>query len=251
MGLCKVSNVTMCWVPCFTMNDMPSAGPFAEWLEGWQEWVDREDIVEGTPYLLSPEFEYDVELNAFFRSSLMEGRPQNTLEAYVRDMAGFFTFLWTARGGKGWRDADEDDHLAYRAWRVLGLRRAGATWGREVATVNVFYEWAVERGLVAVNPIPQRAARARPVQAGGSRRSRAEGTTPATGPHNARAGTLALESLGVAAREFTAMVPGGCPVESGGEVLAIWFRAVRAVRKGPGGDRRVAVDRRQQVRLGQ
>jgi site-specific recombinase XerD len=168
------------------MHDMPSAGPFAEWLEGWQEWVDREDIVEGTPFLLSPEFEYDVEMNDFFRSSLMEGRPQNTLDAYVRDMAGFFTFLWTARGGKGWRDADEDDHLAYRAWRVLRLRRAGATWGREVATVNVFYEWAVERGLVAVNPIPQRAARARPVQARGSRLARAGGTTPATGPHNAR-----------------------------------------------------------------
>jgi hypothetical protein len=65
VGLCKVSNVTMCWVPCFTMHDMPSAWPFAEWLEGWQEWVDREDIVEGTPYLLSPEFEHDVELNTF------------------------------------------------------------------------------------------------------------------------------------------------------------------------------------------
>jgi hypothetical protein len=37
----------------------------------------------------------------------------------------------------------------------------GSTWGREVATVNAFYRWAIESGLVEQNPILQRPVRNR------------------------------------------------------------------------------------------
>lgn len=172
------------WRVCFTRRDLPDGAKFGEWLEDWDDWLDQADIVEDTPYLLSPTFEYDVELNTYFHSPLMQGKPWNTLAAHARDMAGFFTFLWTARDQRGWRDATEADHLAYKAWRNQELRRAGSTWGREVATVNTFYEWAWRAGFGPVNPIPQRAARQRP--AGASGRTVAGATTPATAPHHAR-----------------------------------------------------------------
>ncbi|WP_428837560.1 site-specific integrase [Streptomyces olivaceiscleroticus] len=67
---------------------------------------------------------------------------------YARDLAAFLAFLWSARGRKGWRDAVEEDHLAYLVWRrrdADGPRVAGATWNREVAGVDAFYRGAVRR----------------------------------------------------------------------------------------------------------
>lgn len=169
---------------CFTRRESPKTDAFTQWREDWEDWFEQSGIVEGTPYLLAPDFDYDVELNSFFSSGHMHGRPQNTLNAYARDMAGFFTFLWQARGRKGWRNAELDDHLAYKAWRTRELGCSGSTWGREVATVNAFYTWAVREDLVRVHPVPQRARRPAP---GGLRSGAAqEGSTPATAPHNAR-----------------------------------------------------------------
>jgi site-specific recombinase XerD len=171
------------WYVCFTRRELPDRLEFREWLADWGNWLDAQDIAEDTPFLLSPTFDYDVGLNAFFLSPKMQGAAQNTLDAYARDMAGFFTFLWTARDRTLWRDATEADHLAYRTWRIRELARAGSTWGREVATVNAFYEWAWAAGQVALNPIPQRASKPRPTGAVGAR---AAGRTPATAPHNTR-----------------------------------------------------------------
>ncbi|MCK9873922.1 site-specific integrase [Nocardiopsis dassonvillei] len=140
--------------------------------------------MEDTPYLLAPDFSYDTELNTYFTSGPLHGRPKNTLDAYARDMAGFFTFLWQARGRKGWRNAEPADHLAYKAWRTQELGRSGSTWGREVATVNAFYTWAFREDLVRANPIPQRTRR--PAPNGMRGRAADQGTTPATAPHNAR-----------------------------------------------------------------
>ncbi|GAB2994103.1 hypothetical protein [Saccharothrix stipae] len=89
------------WHVCFARRDLPDRPVFQEHIEDWEEWLDGAGIIEGTPFLLSPSFEYDVELNSFFLSEDMQGRPQNTLDAYVRDLAGFFTFLWVARGRRG------------------------------------------------------------------------------------------------------------------------------------------------------
>ncbi|OBI78313.1 hypothetical protein A5664_18025 [Mycolicibacterium fortuitum] len=163
---------------------MPYRPEFEAWLNGWQDWLDHAEVAVGTPYLLSPAFEYDTELNSFFRSSVMLHRPENSLAAYARDMAAFFTFLWVARDRKSWRAALEADHLAYKSWRTKELHCSGSTWGREVATVNVFYKWALQEGICPANPIPQRAARLRPRGRLGSAAS--EVSVPATGPHHAR-----------------------------------------------------------------
>jgi hypothetical protein len=130
-------------------------------------------------------FDYDVDMNGYFHSGGMVGAPFNTQVAYARDMASFFTFLWRGRGGRGWRDAEEEDHLAYFRWRRGGECRprvAGSTWSREVTAVSQFYAWAVARGLAAVNPVPRRSRRAPLPGAVGSTATAA----PATLPHDVR-----------------------------------------------------------------
>jgi integrase family protein with SAM-like domain len=106
-------------------------------------WLDQQGIVSGTPFLLSPGFKYDFELNAFFRSWQITSMRPASQAAYARDLARFLTFLSVGRGGRDWRDATEDDHLAFHAWRrrdPAGPTTAGATWDREVAAVQHVFE---------------------------------------------------------------------------------------------------------------
>jgi hypothetical protein len=138
---------------------------------------------------MSPRFEYDVELNAFFRSAAMVGDAWNTQAGYARDLMAFLNFLWGSRGGKSWRDATEADHVAYLTWRrkdERGPRIADSTWDREVAAVNRFYRWQIRAGHLRENPLPQRERRAIPVDAGRGRSGEtASDETPATYSHGA------------------------------------------------------------------
>jgi hypothetical protein len=181
------------WRVCFTRRDLPGPAvprPFAEQLPGdLGSWLDAVGIPDGTPFLLSPLFEYDVTLNGFFHGPQMVIAPPNTQAGYARDIARFMTFMSLARGGKSWRAATENDHLAYLAWRrrdPAGPLVAGSTWDREVAAVNQFYDWAVRHGYLVDNPVPQRQRRRAPVEAGRpTSRSVPVGTTPATYSHDA------------------------------------------------------------------
>lgn len=172
-------------------------------------------IPVGTPYLLSPELEYDVQLNAFFYSNEMLSSRMATRVGYANDVAQFFTFLSNNRAERGWRDANESDHLAYFKWRreeAAGPRVSFATWDREVAAVNRFYVWQLKQGAVRELPIPQRDRRPAP-----GRRSagRALGTTPATRTHGGSEGRVSWlpsnsyrQWRDVGVRGYT---PGGLP----------------------------------------
>jgi site-specific recombinase XerD len=119
-----------------------------------------EDPFPGSPFLLSPSFEYDVDLNSYFRNPSFVTMSPISQQGYARNIAAFLSFLTSARSGISWRDANEDDHVAYLVWRrrdASGPRVSGATWNREVAAVNNFYRWAVRKGFVAANPIPHHA----------------------------------------------------------------------------------------------
>lgn len=143
----------------------------------------------GTPYLLSPEYVYDVELNEFFQDVRMLAGASNTQIGYARDIAGFLTFLWSSRGKRSWRDASEFDHLAYLYWRRSdpdGPRVAASTWNREVAAVNRLYQWAVRVGYLQSSPIPQTSRRPPPVEAGWASRRSQDEQRPATYSHGAR-----------------------------------------------------------------
>ncbi|WP_136031802.1 MULTISPECIES: tyrosine-type recombinase/integrase [unclassified Microbacterium] len=143
-------------------------------------------IPVGTPYLVSPDFEYDAELNDFFHSANMLGSRMSTRVGYASNLAAFLNFLHVNRGGKNWRDATPEDHEAYFGWRREdpdGPRVGASTWDREVAAVNRYYAWQVARGSILENPIPQRQRRAFRQRAGHLLDG---GTAPATRSHGAR-----------------------------------------------------------------
>jgi hypothetical protein len=156
---------------------------------GVADWLDSEGIEDGVPFLISPDGRYDIDLNAYF---LLHPAPENTLAATAYDLASFLTFLWhhrQPRGKRSWRDATPDDRAAYHRWRRVDERGPGvkgSTWGREVATVNSFYQWALESGFVEQNPILQRPARDRRW-----RRSPEGGLTPAEAPKDGHREDLA------------------------------------------------------------
>lgn len=133
--------------------------------EHWDldQWLDDHEVLDGSPYLIDPHGQFDVELNSYFMQSL-EAEPRDTQAAVAYDLKRFVAFLWDNRGGKLWRDATPDDRAAFRHWRLLdsrGPRVDMVTWDREVATVNRFYRWAVRKRYVASNPIVQRESRSR------------------------------------------------------------------------------------------
>ena len=99
----------------------------------WTKWRQAAAIPERTPFLLSPTFEYDVDLNGFFLSGEMLGRAWNTQNGYARDLKAFLSFLWRNRNRSTWRDVTADDHLAYLVWRRTdpdGPRIDDSTWDR-------------------------------------------------------------------------------------------------------------------------
>ena len=182
------------WQVRLTPARLPSPGKphsFVADLPGgeWGDWLVQSGLRPGTPYLLSPDYVYDVELNEFFQDVRMLASASNTQVGYARDIAGFLTFLWSSRGKRSWRDASESDHLAYLYWRRSdpdGPRVAASTWNREVAAVNRLYRWAVHVGYLQSSPIPQRSRRPTPVEAGWASRRSQDEQRPATYSHSAR-----------------------------------------------------------------
>ncbi|MDM4783287.1 MULTISPECIES: site-specific integrase [unclassified Micromonospora] len=154
----------------------------------WPGWLAQSGVEPGTPFLVSPSFEFDVVLNGFFQEPAMRAAAATTQSGYARNVAAFLSFLWSARGGRSWRDATEDDHVAYLVWRrrdADGPRVAGATWDREVAAVNRFYRWAVRRGHVQHNPVPQVSRRPTGLGTGWARARTLDEQRPATYSHDA------------------------------------------------------------------
>nr|BEK71434.1 site-specific integrase [Kitasatospora purpeofusca] len=157
------------WSVHYTCRDLPQLDELPWFLRGvpddYEVWLDEAAIPDGVPYLLSPLFEYDVDLNEYFlRADLVEA-PLNSNANRARAMAGFFTFLWRSRGRKGWRQATEADHLAYRHWRrrdMKGPQVDGGTWNAETSHINAFYLWANGVHLVGSSPVPLRDRRPAP-----------------------------------------------------------------------------------------
>jgi site-specific recombinase XerD len=178
---------TMAWQVRFTRRHLRRPREPRPLLTLWEQadldaWLDAEDIPEGLPFLLGPDGRYDVELNRYFLRAQVLAGSKNTQRAIAYDLRNWLRFLWQGRGGKGWRDATGEDRAAYQYWRrkdPAGPHVEGATWDREVATVNGFYRWTVRQGLVAENPIEQRLVR-------GGRDRPQERQTPAERSHDAR-----------------------------------------------------------------
>ncbi|MFE1830172.1 tyrosine-type recombinase/integrase [Streptomyces yangpuensis] len=178
------------WRVFYTRRDLPrpqTTDPLIDALWDLDEWLDNHNVLDGSPYLISPDGRYDVELNKYFTTEL-SASPENTQRAHASDLKLWLNFLWCSRGGKDWRHATPEDRAAYKQWRTADPRGPHVdwpTWDREVATVNAFYKWAVhpKQQYAAENPILQREPRIRP-----SLGRHGSATTPAesshTGPRN-------------------------------------------------------------------
>lgn len=132
-------------------------------LDDLDAWLDAEGVPDGVPFLVSPSQEYDADLNGYFLCPVMAGAAQNTRLAAAGDVCRFLRFLDESRGGRSWRDASEEDHVAFLFWRRFdpaGPRVAASTWNRELALVNGFFAWAARQRLVARNPVQHRGRRA-------------------------------------------------------------------------------------------
>nr|WP_246268779.1 site-specific integrase [Acrocarpospora macrocephala] len=81
--------------------------------------LSRVDGKDGTPFVLSADGSYDVELNRFLRELPGWGvHAPNSINAYAHDLAVFGRFLDQHRGGRTLREAGQEDLLAF-----LGVRR--------------------------------------------------------------------------------------------------------------------------------
>jgi hypothetical protein len=96
--------------------------------EDWDAWLAEIGVPVGTPFLTSPLFECDVQLNMFVRCPSMLGAAPNTQTGYARNLKAFLDFLWAARGSVSWRDAARPTTLLASApsgHSPRGVPRAG------------------------------------------------------------------------------------------------------------------------------
>lgn len=187
----------------YSSRDLPQPEPQPWHLQvsqaEWELWLDDLGIPDGTPYLLSPCFAYDVHLNSYLHQvNLMEG-PINSQINRASALCRHLNFLHRSRGGKDWRAATEADHTAYYYWRrrdPRGPRVDGNTWSPEVSHLQQFYVYAKSKSWVAEVPIQQRPRRDAKDPKNGKRRSRPDSATetvPATYSHDT--GGKAIEWL--------------------------------------------------------
>ena len=138
-----------------------ATGEAGRWLSERREFLDRQGILERTPFLIAPDGRYDMVLHRFF-DELSTQSAWNTQQAVASDLKCFFNFLWFNRAPvrqRGWRDASRQDRIAYKKWRLFdpkGPLNAHSSWDREVASANRFYSWAVREGHLGASPIATR-----------------------------------------------------------------------------------------------
>ncbi|MET8682424.1 integrase [Streptomyces sp. NPDC004647] len=186
---------TNVWTVHYSSRDLPQPEPQPWHLrispDEWELWLDDLGLPDGTPYLLSPCFVYDTDLNSYFHQvNLMEG-PLNSQLNRASALCRKLNFLHRSRGGKDWRDANEADHTAYHYWRrrdPRGPRVDGDTWSQEVSHLQQFYVYAKRKSWVPEVPIPQRPRRdGTNEQKKGRRRPKLDSTVetvPATYAHD-------------------------------------------------------------------
>jgi hypothetical protein len=153
------------------------------WLEDRDDWLRRQDLLPGTPFLISPGFEYDVVVNGFFADVPMAVRSQRTQEGYARDLAAFFNSSgWPGTAGRGVTPR------RLTIWPICsggGVtppghgspgRRGTVRWPRSASSTS----GRPGAGTCGVNPVPQPARRRAPAEAGWAARRDGGEQRPAT-----------------------------------------------------------------------
>lgn len=123
-------------------------------------------LVEGMPFILSDDGDYDHQINRFFRACPTLGvRSMNSLRAYARDILVWMRFLRERRGGKTVWAAGRDDIAAFHEARRLSdppFRISASSWNRAVAALDKLYKWALDERIISALPFVYRQAWAPP-----------------------------------------------------------------------------------------
>ncbi|WP_416263717.1 hypothetical protein ACNANV_11145 [Curtobacterium flaccumfaciens pv. flaccumfaciens] len=105
----------------------------------------------GEPFVLGPDGTFDVGLHRALGDVRFLEMGASTRVDYADDLVAFLNFLWFSRGRKNWKSSNTDDREAYFKFRNIdrnGPLVAPSTWNREVASVSLFYQIAISRGIV-------------------------------------------------------------------------------------------------------
>lgn len=123
-------------------------------------------LVEGMPFILGDDGDYDHQINRFFRACPTLGvRSMNSLRAYARDILVWMRFLRERRGGKTVWAAGRDDIAAFHEARRLSdppFRISASSWNRAVAALDKLYKWALDERIISALPFVYRQAWAPP-----------------------------------------------------------------------------------------
>lgn len=127
-------------------------------VSGWRDLREREAALrfrDRQPILVSPEGRVDPRLSKIFRRSTFSAKAEGTQETYAPIYRLFFTFLW--QRGLNWDQATPEDLEDWEDWRRRAAanpkRIEGATWGKELAALNLLYKAARGQGYVRENPV--------------------------------------------------------------------------------------------------
>ena len=128
--------VTGGWHVVFTMRGLARPlghEPLLDVIGDLDEWLDERGVLDGQPFLISPDGRYDVALNRYFEQARMSAAPWNTQAAHARDLKNFLDFLGrTGRASHG----------------VRRPRRTGPPMSAGGAKIRAGRGWSTRPGIV-------------------------------------------------------------------------------------------------------
>lgn len=187
------------WLLVFTSAASRLPEHFHPDLDDCAELVDDEArlfIPDGTPVLVSPDYDIDPRLVEYCARSIeFTEQAKSGRATYAEELRSWLAFLWSQN--LAWDEATERDYANYKRWRTdaslqltlspdrLPRVVSDSTVDKAAAALAAFYKWAEHRSrrYVDVSPIPERRRTGRGrAQPGASSRKKSRGKwfTPRT-----------------------------------------------------------------------
>jgi integrase len=137
-------------------------------LDAYLDLADQErarGVTTGTPIVVSPEFDIDPWLVAFFTQGPLAAKSALTKDSYARGILNWCAFLWGE--DLTWVDATATHYYEYRRWRTdknlhpvpmpgeRPVHISEASFDRTHHALKALYDWAVRVGHVEQSPVPE------------------------------------------------------------------------------------------------
>lgn len=117
-------------------------------------------IVDGLPFSINSDFQYESDINRFFRYLTVAETPSpNTWRTYAEQLSIYFRFL--EANSKDWKDVSQEDLRDFYVARRISPDTPVSieTWNVSVSALVKFYEWAFDHSLIDQVPFTRKAAK--------------------------------------------------------------------------------------------